>query len=226
MKTNKLILSLESSDSTCGVALSENGKIIAEINYYGKNLHDRLLAKLSAQIMNDLGFEFSDLSAVAVSAGPGSFTGLRISAALAKGLCFDGEIRLIAVPNLTAFAFSALDDALRQKCNKIIAIIKSHGEFYYYQEFTTKDFLQNDIQLLNKSDFPKYDKVSNYYVGTADEYREILNITDNYDKPKAEFIANYANDLFDKNLFVSAEEYEPIYIQDFQPKVSTKKLEI
>ena len=102
-----IILSLETSGKTCGVAISRDNEIIAEKAIYEHNTHDRLLAKSVNELLDDVKLDINDLDAVALSAGPGSFTGLRIGAALAKGLCFDNKIKFIPVPTLESIAYSA-----------------------------------------------------------------------------------------------------------------------
>jgi len=226
MTNSNYILSLESSDETCGAAVSQNGIILGAVNYYKRNLHDKLLAGLSRNIMSDLNITFDELSAVAVSAGPGSFTGLRISAAIAKGLCFDGSIRFIAVSSSEAYAFSALEYAESLKLKSVVSLIKSNAKLIYAQEFKVSDFSSDEIQIITIEETNKWDKSGTLFVGTGS-----VGLTQNYDvrdftKPKAEFIAYLAEKKFKSNDFADSGMYEPIYIQDFIPKQSSKELNI
>ena len=135
-KEKNYILSLETSGVTCGVAISNGKNILAEYSIYMSNQHDRLLAELTRRILKDVGISLNDLSAVAVSAGPGSFTGLRIGAALAKGLCYDGNPKFIAIPTLSAFAYHSHELAELTDSKRIIAAISSHKDLMYYQIFS------------------------------------------------------------------------------------------
>lgn len=100
-----LILLLESSASVCSVALSRDGKIIALRENAEGNKHAELLSVFCDEVMREANIQPSGLQAVAVSGGPGSYTGLRIGASTAKGYCFALNIPLIAVPTLEAMAW-------------------------------------------------------------------------------------------------------------------------
>jgi len=220
------ILSIESSDNTCGVALSQRGLIIGEVNYYGKNLHDRLLAEMCRNLLSDFNLQFDDISAIAVSAGPGSFTGLRISAALAKGICFGGDIKLIAVPNLSAFAYSALPFAVKMNISKICVLIKSNNNSSYLQIFNCADFSSGEILLISNDELNEHLTDDTIYVGSSAYESKSTNVLVHFTKTKAEFIANLAEKMYLENNFVEPSEYEPMYVQNFTPKSSSKVLNI
>jgi tRNA threonylcarbamoyladenosine biosynthesis protein TsaB len=100
-----LILSLETSTDVCSVALHKEGHLIADFNLFLEKAHSTALADLVDQILNLTGYKKSDLRAIAVSKGPGSYTGLRIGTSLAKGICFGLGIPLIAVNTLDGLAW-------------------------------------------------------------------------------------------------------------------------
>lgn len=99
-----LILSIETSTSVCSVALHEGGGLIATLEIHQEYAHASKLAVLIKEMMNITGFKLDKISAVAVSAGPGSYTGLRIGTSLAKGLCYALEVPLVSVPTLHVLA--------------------------------------------------------------------------------------------------------------------------
>lgn len=105
-----MILSIETSTEVCSVALSHNGELVSlRENLVGRS-HANDLALYVDEVLRENDLAVSDLQAVAVSAGPGSYTGLRIGAATAKGLCYGAEIPLIAVGSLRALAGCALEE--------------------------------------------------------------------------------------------------------------------
>jgi tRNA threonylcarbamoyladenosine biosynthesis protein TsaB len=106
-----LLLLLESSAGVCSVALSRDGKIIALRENTEGNKHAELLSVFCDEVMQHAHVQPSDLDGVAVSGGPGSYTGLRIGASTAKGYCFALNIPLIAVPTLEAMAWGMKHDA-------------------------------------------------------------------------------------------------------------------
>lgn len=100
------ILSIETATESCSVAVHFGADLIAFAEVNVPKSHSNLLVSLIDQIISNAGIEKSNLSAVAVSQGPGSYTGLRIGASTAKGLCFAMDIPLIAVDTLEAMAFA------------------------------------------------------------------------------------------------------------------------
>jgi len=98
------ILSLETSTTVCSVALHEDGKLITIAEVHLGYSHGSKLATLIDQVMKAGDTELKDLHAVAVSSGPGSYTGLRIGTSTAKGLCYALSIPLIAIGSLELLA--------------------------------------------------------------------------------------------------------------------------
>ncbi|MCR9172635.1 MAG: tRNA (adenosine(37)-N6)-threonylcarbamoyltransferase complex dimerization subunit type 1 TsaB [bacterium] len=98
-----LLLHLETATKVCSVAISRNGEQIAlkEIEEEGYS-HGENLTVIIQGLIKEVGLTMKDLDAVSVASGPGSYTGLRIGAATAKGLCYALDIPLIAVDALTS----------------------------------------------------------------------------------------------------------------------------
>ena len=99
-----LILSIETSTRTCSVALHRDKKLLACTDVFAEKSHSAHLGEMISKALVFTGLNANDLSAVAISKGPGSYTGLRIGTSTAKGLCFGLGIPLIAVNSLTAMA--------------------------------------------------------------------------------------------------------------------------
>jgi len=98
------ILLIETATAVCSVALSVDGKIRFLKEEIGLNLHASNLTLFIEDVVSKSDLKFSDLDAVAVSKGPGSYTGLRIGVSTAKGLCYALEKPLIAVETLEMMA--------------------------------------------------------------------------------------------------------------------------
>ena len=98
------ILNIETSTSVCSIALSVNGKVVSLQESHTKNSHAEQISLFSQKVITDAGIKFSDLDAVSVSKGPGSYTGLRIGVSTAKGYCYGLDIPLISIGTLTAMA--------------------------------------------------------------------------------------------------------------------------
>ena len=135
-----LLLSLETSSPVCSVALHRvaDGSMVGQFELRLDKSHSTHLTVLIRQLLKNTGYQLADLAAVAVSDGPGSYTGLRIGAAAAKGLCFALDIPLVAVSTLRALAaqvaagtarpekylFGPMLDARRQE---VYAALYTHG---------------------------------------------------------------------------------------------------
>lgn len=98
------ILNIETSTSLCSVTIAENGQCIATVESSEGNDHAKQLTANIDQALHQSGWTYQDLNAIAVSEGPGSYTGLRIGTSTAKGLCFALSIPLLAVPTLKSMA--------------------------------------------------------------------------------------------------------------------------
>ena len=135
-----MILGIETATQVCAVALAKGDDLFAEYRLNRKNAHARWLAGGVERVMSDTGFSFADLQAVAVSIGPGSFTGLRIGLAFAKGVAFSHNLPMVAVPTLSALASQApLADGL------VCAALPSRRHEFYRAFFEIKHYLAHPL---------------------------------------------------------------------------------
>lgn len=100
-----LILLIETATTTCSVALASGDQILALAEQNERNIHASHITLFIDEVMRQGKKAFNQLDAVAVSCGPGSYTGLRIGVSAAKGLCYALDIPLIAIDTLEAMAF-------------------------------------------------------------------------------------------------------------------------
>jgi tRNA threonylcarbamoyladenosine biosynthesis protein TsaB len=112
-----LILGIETATSVCSVALGENGRITAIRESTSPNAHSAVLTRFIEDLFRETGYPLQRIDAIAVSMGPGSYTGLRIGVAAAKGLCYALGKPLIAVPTLRAMA-EGMRDVEHESRNK------------------------------------------------------------------------------------------------------------
>lgn len=100
-----VILSLETSSKICSVAIHKDGNVLACSEVHINQSHASKLAPLISNVVSISGIAMSELTAVAISSGPGSYTGLRIGTSTAKGLCYSLSIPLITINTLELLAF-------------------------------------------------------------------------------------------------------------------------
>lgn len=100
-----ILLGLETSGLTSGVYLSMNNQLLAEISLNVRNIHSRGIALFIDQVLKLTEIDYDQISAVVISAGPGSFTGLRIGYSVAKGMLHALQKPLIEIPTLDVWAY-------------------------------------------------------------------------------------------------------------------------
>ncbi|HEY9195706.1 MAG TPA: tRNA (adenosine(37)-N6)-threonylcarbamoyltransferase complex dimerization subunit type 1 TsaB, partial [Mucilaginibacter sp.] len=105
-----LILQIETATTSCSVALAADGKVLDFKQVNERNKHAEVITLFIDELIKSNGFTYDDIDAVAVSGGPGSYTGLRIGVSTAKGLCFALDKPLIAVETLEAMAGGVISD--------------------------------------------------------------------------------------------------------------------
>ncbi len=103
-----LILNIDTSTETAGIFLSSDGVLLSSAIYHKQNDQAAWIHTAIDKLVRDAGFQMKDLKAVAVVAGPGSYTGLRVGMATAKGICYALSIPLITENTLELMAASAV----------------------------------------------------------------------------------------------------------------------
>jgi len=143
-----VILNIETSSKNCSVCLSSKGNLVTSFDLEDEAYrHSELLTSSIQNILNENNLDVSDLSAVSVGKGPGSFTGLRIGFSVAKGLCYPQNTNLIGISSLKIIANSVVSE------NKnIISLIKDKGEHYYISKYSNdlKEIVEPKIKLIDR----------------------------------------------------------------------------
>ena len=104
-----IIIQIETATTVCSVALAKDGQLVAVKELNERNVHAEVITVFIDELLKGAGLTYADVAAVAVSSGPGSYTGLRIGVSTAKGLCFALDKPLIAVDTLEAMALGMIE---------------------------------------------------------------------------------------------------------------------
>lgn len=211
------ILAIETSGKTCGIALVVGNALRAEYTYIHKTVHDELLATLISRVLEDSALTIADVDAIAVSAGPGSFTGLRIGASLAKGLCYGGTPKLIAVPTLSAMASAGDEVAQTFGANSIIAYSHSHKDVFYFQTFLPDSNPISDVQIVDesfiRSSLTKSSVICSDGSLTIDPKSCIY--LSGLQRMSPRFTIRQGLRMYQRSEFINPDEFSPKYEQDF-----------
>ena len=198
------ILAIDTSSAYLSLAVMKNGKIIARLHRKAAMAHSSLLIPMIDNILKKARFKLKDIDCFAISIGPGSFTGLRISVTTVKALAYSLKKKIVAVPTLDVITANVKNftgiicPVLDARKNKVYACIyKSDGK--NIKKISRYLLLPLD-ELKNKT--VKYDKI--YFLGDM--------LGDKNWHPKAENAARLALEDIKKRHFVRAEDLEPLYL--------------
>src|SRR6185295_3313187 len=219
-----VLLSLETSSTVCSAAIHENGKLMAFSELHVAQSASSKLAIIIDDLFKVCSVKPNQLAGVAVSAGPGSYTGLRIGVATAKGLCYALNIPFISVNTLELMAYqvAAVDGSDSLLCPMLDA---RRREVYYL-------LAERDLTILEGTDAKIIDEFS--FKNWLDQYvisffgngsvkckgvihhsnaRYIENIS-----PSASSLGELGYKTFESNQFEDLSSFEPLYLKDFVVK--------
>lgn len=219
------ILNIETATKNCSVALAKDGTILfckemAEEGYS----HAEKLHVFIEEVIQEAKLNFKNLSAIAVSQGPGSYTGLRIGVSAAKGLCFALDIPLIAVDTLQTLASQTTISE-----GYIIPLIDARRMEVYSAVFDSKGTKAREVQaeIITENSFENYtEKIT--FVGDCTEKCKTVLTKDNFifrDEivyPSAREMSALSFKKFQKNDFVDVAYFEPYYLKNFMITASKK----
>ncbi len=217
------ILSIETATDVCSVALHVDGRLLGHQELFVEKSHSGLLTVLISELTSHCGLLVKEVDAIAISEGPGSYTGLRIGTSTAKGLCYSLEIPMISVSTLEGMLRSVLPfsnkssllcpmiDARRMEVYCLLAnangkVIKpTHAKIINEESFI--EILEQQEILFFGNGALKCQQVITHSNATF-----IDDIT-----PNAKNIGAIASDKYLNKEFVDVAYFEPFYLKDFRP---------
>lgn len=215
MADDKPILAIETSESLCSTAVYFSDEKYFQSVLNDKYSHAEKLMDSIEYSLNAAGIKLNDVESVAVSSGPGSFTGLRIGMSAAKGLALGAGLSLIAVPT-----FEALANQIAEYLNigeEFVIANKVNSEEVYYARFqvnANKTIFVEDLDVIKKSDFEQKTETltfGNVILDKNIENRTVRNII----SPDAVHIAKWAR-MYGKGFATYDYDFlEPDYHKNF-----------
>lgn len=219
-------LALDTSTEACSVALALDGQILA-LDEVCPQQHSKRILPMVQQLLADAGVSLHQLDGIIFGRGPGSFTGVRIGVSVAQGLAFGADLPVFGVSTLAAMAQAA---AVQQNATEVIAAIDARMAEVYIAAYALDEAgLMQAItpeiaakpaalpEVLTSLSFTS----QLLGVGTGwQTYPQALQqlapalIADSILYPSAQFMLPFASRAWQQQLFVSAEQAEPVYVRD------------
>lgn len=221
-----LILNIETATTNCSVSIGEDGRMLAlkELNSssysHSEDLHFFIKESLEAASLST-----NDLDAIAVSKGPGSYTGLRIGVSAAKGLCFALDLPLIGISTLESMA-----SQIKLKDSVIIPVLDARRMEVYSAVYDSnyKKLRETKVEEVKPDSFAQYAAQGKVYIigSGAVKCREILQhpnfVFDDSIIPSAKEMCQLSYREFKANNFQNTAYFEPDYLKDFIIQQSKK----
>jgi len=227
------ILHLETATKVCSVAIAENGKLVSIIESAIANSHSSLITVYADEVLQTAKIGFKEISAVCVSMGPGSYTGLRIGASTAKGFCYALNIPLIAVNTLHSMAnfyFMAHVKKISKDvllCPMIDARRMEVFTAFFDEELKFVRETKADIVDENSySDFLASKKII-FFGDGSQKCKQVLSkqknaIFDDTYSISSKGLISLAWEKFQKKQFEDIAYFEPFYLKDFIATIPKK----
>lgn len=220
------ILNIDTSTTVCSVALSAGGKCLSMRKDESGNNHSRVIGVFTQQLLQEADSNGWKVAAVALSQGPGSYTGLRIGTSFAKGLCYGMDIPLIAIPTLKIMAWAVAQrlkaegvhsDALL--CPMIDARRMEVYSAVYNMELNEVEAVS--AKIIDQESFS--DLLANrkiYFFGNGSNKCKDAITSHNATfidgvNPLATDMAVMAHEAYNKKEFADVAYFEPFYLKDF-----------
>ncbi|RAU81449.1 tRNA (adenosine(37)-N6)-threonylcarbamoyltransferase complex dimerization subunit type 1 TsaB [Pontibacter arcticus] len=218
-----LLLALETSSSVCSIALYKGEHLLGASELRIEKSHSSHITVMIEQLLENCGMKLMDLSAIAVSGGPGSYTGLRIGSSTAKGLCYSLEIPLLEVSTLHALAAQVINVTPNPEQFLFCPMLDARRLEVYTCLLTNQlDEVEPIAPLILAEDTFK-EKLAAYKViffgSGAPKYKELLPENTNAlfiqdVQPSSITIGKLALAKYEQKAFEDVAYYEPFYLKD------------
>ncbi|WP_130733531.1 tRNA (adenosine(37)-N6)-threonylcarbamoyltransferase complex dimerization subunit type 1 TsaB [Flavobacterium sp. J27] len=213
-----LILNIETATKNCSVALAQDGKTIVCKEIATENFsHAEKLHVFIEAVLEEAKCNFKDIQAVAVSQGPGSYTGLRIGVSSAKGLCYALQVPLIAIDTLALLAHQLKVD------NGIIIPMIDARRMEVYTAYFDKNYAKirgTEAEIIDASSYKEMEEIVHFVGDGAMKCKTLLTdakfiFHEHIVYPSANEMSNLSFEKYKKSDFVDVAYFEPFYLKDF-----------
>ena len=230
------ILFIETATKVCSVALSEGDTIVGKKEVTIANSHAEMLSPFIQELFQEQNWKYKDIDAIAVSKGPGSYTGLRIGVSSAKGLCYSIDKPLISVSTLESMAAGMIQLHKNGETNTLFCPMIDATRMEVYSAIYDSDLNPVrgiEAQIINEDSFSEYfTNHKLYFSGDgADKCKELFSEQSNAIfmdefEISSEYMLHIANKKLANKEFEDVAYFEPYYLKNFiagKPRVKGLK---
>lgn len=218
------ILNIHTATETALVVLTENNKVLGVFINDETNQHAAFLHYAIQELLQKNHINIKQLNAIGVSAGPGSYTGIRVGLATAKGLCYALSIPLITYNSLELMAFSAIEfinDESVLYCPMIDA--RRMEVFAAVYNYTLKEFISPTAMILHENSFDEMPDKKIYFFGSgSDKFKKITKNENHFfiaEPISPASLAKISGQKFVKNEFADFVYAKPYYLKEFHSSI-------
>lgn len=217
------ILNIDTSSINCSVSISENNQLLSLVEKTEANIHAAKITLFIEEACEKANIRINNLDAVAVSKGPGSYTGLRIGVSTAKGICYALDIPLLAIDTLKALTHAAIEIHSDQQAIYVPMIDARRMEVYTkIFDHSLKTLKETEALILDEESFSKlrgYSKKIILYGDGAEKSKSLHNSDDimylDLLYPSSKYMIQEASELFSNKKFEDTAYFEPYYLKEF-----------
>jgi len=224
------ILNLETSAVTCSLALGVDGNVVLNrVSDEEKPSHAALLGRYVEEALAEAHRQNLSIDAIAVSSGPGSYTGLRIGVSLAKGLCFGYGVPLIGISTLRIMTEKMMCKR-RQSGALYCPMIDARRMEVYTAIYDDNGLMQGDVEacIVTEDSFSGLKQPAFFFGSGAEKCKKIIAnphaVFIDGIHPLAEDMVLLAEDAFRRQQFEDVAYFEPFYLKEFQATVARNKV--
>lgn len=220
-----MILCLETATSICSVALCNDNGVAASRESSDSRSHASLLTVFIAEVLAEIGLKASDLDAVAVSKGPGSYTGLRIGVSVAKGIAFAASVPLIGIETTLSMFYGMKEKNISFPGENILycPVLDARRMEVYYAIYDTDGKIIKEIkaEIINENTFTDLSR-NNHIIIFGEGAMKLktvvkdngISIENNF-RMSASHLSVPALEALKSRRFENVAYFEPLYLKDF-----------
>jgi len=212
-------VAIETATTVCGIAYFEEGACVSYVEHDIPRTHAEQLPLYFDELVKNSELDINNLDAIAISIGPGSFTGLRVGLSYTKGLAYPNNLPIIPVPTLHALAIGT------EINNDVVILLHSHADIFFYQQFkweSSTRFPSKPPVALTTEEIQKQlnPNQSTFLYGSEKQQLKFEDFNTKLIKPSVKWVGKLADTYYEEWKVLDPKKITPEYISPFKIRSS------